>query len=211
MIITLRELLSTNLFSNSHLLTGKACLDSKVTSIGVIDGPTGYMYTKPGMLVLTSGYFISVEDTAINLELINKLAACEVAGLAIKPENFKDQQIPQYLVSQADMLNFPLIDLQSNLAFRDFITFFDTNLYCRGAKSFIEKDEIVIMFRRCIKSQSLPGLAKQLHQLSGLNVSVLFEQKKFSYPIEHSNKAFSQKISDSINKIHILNCNNKLN
>jgi purine catabolism regulator len=203
MIITLRELLSANLFLNSELLAGKSMLDNKVTSLIIIDGPSGYKYTEPGMLVMTSGYFLSMEDTSTQLDLIRKLAECGVVGMAIKPNYFKDHQIPQHLVFQADMLNFPLVALRSDSQFRNFVVFFDTNVYCRGSKSFIKKDDIISIFSRCINSKSLSGLAKQLHQLSGLNVTVLFEQKKLSYPAEHTNDIFSQKIADFSSKNHI--------
>jgi purine catabolism regulator len=203
MIVTLRELLSAHIFLNSELLAGEAGLDRNVTSIIIIDGPSGYKYTEPNMLVMTSGYFLSQEDTTTQLDLIKKLAEREVAGIAIKSNYFKNNKIPQHLISQADMLNFPLITLGSDSRFRNFAVFFDTSLYCRGPKSFMKKEDISSMFIKSLSSESLPGLAKQLHHLSGLNVTVLFEQKILSYPTEQTNDSFSQKIAGFSSKNHI--------
>lgn len=204
MIITLRELLSAKIFMNCEPATGEIGLDHKVTSLIILDGPSGYKYTLPDMLVITSGYFLSMENTTMQLELIKNLAACGVAGMAIKPNYFKDYKIPQPIVDQAKMLDFPIIILQNNLpSFRDILVFFDTSLYCRGSKSFINKEDLPTMFSQCINSESLPGLIKQLHMLSGLNVTTLFDQKKITYPSEHANDVFSRKISDFSNQIHI--------
>lgn len=205
MKFTLRDLLSAKIFLNLELVAGKAGLDRNVTSLIVIDGPGGYKYTEPNMLVITSGYFLSLEDTAAQLELIEKLTACGVTGMMIKPFYFKDSQIPQPLIDQAEILNFPLIVLHTDSpSFREIIKLFETSLFCRGSNSFIQKEDIPNVFNYCINSESIPGLAKQLHTLSGLCVTTLFEQNIFSYPTENVNDVFSQKIADFSSQKHII-------
>jgi sugar diacid utilization regulator len=196
MEVTLRELLAASQFLHSEPIAGRAGLDHRVTSLIVLDSPDGYKFTEPDMLVVTSGYFLSNENAAAQLDLIKNLAARGVSGMAIKTSHFKDNQIPQHLVSQAETLDFPLIILLENsYSFRDLLTFFDTSLYCRGMNTFIRKDEFPIKFIQCLKSENIPGLAKQLSQLLGRNVTVLFDQMVVTYPAEHTNDVFPQKIA----------------
>ncbi len=196
MIVTLRELLSAKIFTDAEPIVGEAAMDNKVSSLIILDSPNGYKFTEPNMLIISSGYFLSTEDTAGQRDLIKNLAAQRVAGLMIKPTHFKDYQIPQALITQAEISNLPFIILWNNsFSYRDFINFFDTHIYCRDSKSFLKKEDLPTQFSQCINAHSLPGLAKQLHLLSGHNVTALFSQQNVSYPAEHINSLFSQKVT----------------
>jgi purine catabolism regulator len=196
MIVTLRELLTAPIFSNSEPLAGKGGLDSNVTSLFALDGPAGYTYTEPDMLVVTSGYFLSKEDEGTQVDLIEKLAARGVAGMAIKTRYFEDDRIPQALISRAESLNFPLIALSNSASsFRDFFTFFYANLYCRGLKSFLKREDFPIMFIQCIKAKSILGLSEKLSLLLERTVAVLFDQIVHTFPSECADSEFTQKIS----------------
>jgi purine catabolism regulator len=205
MEITLRELLTANILQSAMPGVGASGLDNKVTSLCVIDSPTGYSYINDHELVITSGYFISLEDEESQVDLIERLVEKGAAGMILKTLYFSDRTIPRGIVERATVLGFPIIILPDYYAsHRSLITFFDNNVYCHGTKSFMNKSELLGRFILCLKSGNLPGLARQLHQLTGLDVTILFDQKSFVSSSDSLSNGFPEQVCDFIRQKQLI-------
>ncbi|MDR2491957.1 MAG: PucR family transcriptional regulator ligand-binding domain-containing protein [Coriobacteriales bacterium] len=203
MEVTLRALLSANKLQLAVPLAGLSGLERRVSSICVLDSPTGYIYVHNNELVITSGYFIANEQIGSQADLIDNLVERGASGMLIKSLYFKDHEVPESIICRADALGFPVIGLPDYYSsHRELIAFFDSSVYCQGLESFMNKADLLSRFRSSIKLNSLPGLAKLLYQLGGKNVTILFNMCCVTFPSTSESSAFSQQISSFTSQRH---------
>lgn len=115
--LSIEEMLKLSVFSNTKILGGLPGLTNVVSNVNVMEVPDILDWTRPGELLLTTGY--SIRDNASAQErLIPSLAERKLAGLAIKPKRYISK-IPDIMIQQANTYNFPLLELPYEVSFSD--------------------------------------------------------------------------------------------
>lgn len=203
MVVTLRQLLTADIFRSSEVIAGEQGLDHKVSALNILDALSGYEYAKSDMLLIASRFFFAL-GTNKQVEMLERLAEIGVSGLALKPKYFGGT-IPKDLCVKAAELKFPLIALMNDeAAYRDFFVFFDTCLYCHGIGGFVKREDLSSQLIRQIHTYSLLGLAKLLHKFSGCGLTILFDQECCFFPPEEGNTEFGQMVSDFSSRHHMM-------
>ena len=114
--IYLGDLLSSNIFSNYQVLSGKTFLNKEVEKIAILETPDFEKYVQSKSLILTTLYPIK-SDLPLFKKLIQVLAQKEVAGLVVKLKRYVDI-IPEDIVQRCEQAHLPLItiDYDANLS-----------------------------------------------------------------------------------------------
>ncbi|WP_027090913.1 PucR family transcriptional regulator [Cohnella thermotolerans] len=117
MHLTVEQALSIYPLSEGRLIAGKSGSRRIVKSVNVMDAPDITDWIKEGEMLFTTAYLIKdrPEEAA---DLLYKLDQCGCSGLGIKLGRFWSA-IPEPLVSRADELGFPLIELPYQFTFSD--------------------------------------------------------------------------------------------
>ncbi|WP_379155460.1 PucR family transcriptional regulator [Paenibacillus sp. sgz5001063] len=117
MHLTVEEALSIYPLSEAKLIAGSKGKHRVIKSINVMDAPDISDWIKEGEMLLTTAYLIkdNLEDASALLQTLNRRGS---AGLGIKLGRFWDA-VPEKLVAEAEMLNFPLIELPFQFTFSD--------------------------------------------------------------------------------------------
>jgi len=117
MHLTVEEALSIYPLSEAKLVAGSKGKHRIVKSINVMDAPDISDWIKEGEMLLTTAYLIkdNLEEASALLQTLNRRGA---AGLGIKLGRFWDA-LPEELVTEAELLSFPLIELPFQFTFSD--------------------------------------------------------------------------------------------
>lgn len=112
----LSDLLSSNIFSNYQVLSGKSFLNKEVEKISLLETPDFEKYIQSKTLILTTLYPIK-SDLALFKKLIQVLSQKEVAGLVVKLKRYIEV-IPEAIVQRCEQVHLPLItiDYDANLS-----------------------------------------------------------------------------------------------
>lgn len=115
-MVTIREALDLPSLSTSKLVAGKSGVDNFIEWVHIVDikGAT-FAYDHKGILLLTTGNGL-VDEPESQQELIPKLVQEEYAGLIWGIGHVFDK-IPENVISQANALNFPVIEAPKDLLF----------------------------------------------------------------------------------------------
>jgi purine catabolism regulator len=105
--------------NQARLVAGRGGIDHVVRSVNVMEVPDILDWVKPDELLLTTAYPLR-EDPAALLQLVPRLAAHGLAGMAIKPTRYIGS-IPAAMIEDADRLDFPLIELPAPASFNEII------------------------------------------------------------------------------------------
>ena len=108
-MITLKELLAVPRFSDLMLLTKKSDTNTPVSHIEITETPDIANYTSSNTLLLTTAMVYKDNQQDLK-QLIDSLAAINVAGLAIKIGRFITTIDPE-IIAYADKKKFPLIQI----------------------------------------------------------------------------------------------------
>ncbi|ANE47647.1 PucR family transcriptional regulator [Paenibacillus swuensis] len=117
MHLTVEQALSVYPLSQGKLVAGAAGVNRIVKSINVMDAPDISEWIKEGEMLFTTAYLIKDNpDDAVNLlQQLNKGGS---SGLGIKLGRFWES-IPEDLITCADRMGFPLIELPYPFTFSD--------------------------------------------------------------------------------------------
>ncbi|WP_151732869.1 PucR family transcriptional regulator ['Paenibacillus yunnanensis' Narsing Rao et al. 2020] len=117
MHLTVEEALSIYPLSEARLIAGSKGKHRIIKSINVMDAPDISDWIKEGEMLLTTAYLIkdNLEDASA---LLRKLERRGSAALGIKLGRFWNA-VPEQLVAEAELLNFPLIELPFEFTFSD--------------------------------------------------------------------------------------------
>src|SRR5258706_4457838 len=105
--------------AQARLVAGRGGIDRVVRSVNVMEVPDILDWVKPDELLLTTAYPLR-EDPAALLQLVPRLAAHGLAGMAIKPTRYIGS-IPAAMIEDADRLGYPLIELPPPASFNEII------------------------------------------------------------------------------------------
>ena len=111
--VSLREILTADVFRDHRLYAGRNGLDHLVRRITVSDIPDALEWLAGGELVCTTGYILSKNPEAQESWLMTA-AGRGAAAIVIKPDRFLGL-IPPQMVDVADKLDLPLIGIPNNI------------------------------------------------------------------------------------------------
>ncbi|WP_071461406.1 PucR family transcriptional regulator [Bacillus massilinigeriensis] len=118
--ITLKNAMKLGKFSECELVTGHNGLHKEIEQVTVMEVPNTVKWLKGGELLLTSLFSIK-DDMDAQRNLIPSLNNAGVTAIAIKPLSFLNC-IPDNLLQQAKLLNFPVIKIPEHVSYLDIST-----------------------------------------------------------------------------------------
>jgi purine catabolism regulator len=118
--IPLREVLALPTLSDARVIAGRDGTDRRVRSVNVMEVPDIVEWVTADELLLTTAYPLR-DDRAALAELVPRLVARGLAGMAIKPTRYI-RDIPQSMIDDAERLAFPLIELPPSASFNEIIS-----------------------------------------------------------------------------------------
>src|SRR5262245_22011649 len=115
--LRVREVLEAPCLANARVLAGQAGLDRLVQRLNVMEVPDILPWVKPHELLLTTGYPLRDDPTAL-VRLVAELDDRGLAALAIKLHRYLDE-VPEGLLAEADRRAFPVIEFPQGVGFDD--------------------------------------------------------------------------------------------
>lgn len=117
MHLTVEEALFIYPLSEAKLIAGSKGKHRIVKSINVMDAPDISDWIKEGEMLLTTAYLIkdNLEGASALLQTLNRRGS---SALGIKLGRFWNE-VPEQLIAEAELLNFPLIQLPFEFTFSD--------------------------------------------------------------------------------------------
>lgn len=165
---TIGNLLNSKPFHDAELVAGSSGLDNRISTINVIDAPSGIRYVNKGTLAITSGYQW-LNDPNTQEQILRDMVDHGAAGLAVKPQVFQNR-VPDNLRILADDLSFPIIFLSERLSYAEFISFFQNNFYSKNLDRFIRVELVHEQFMKLVEKRDLAGIAKVFHDYTGKEI-----------------------------------------
>lgn len=117
--ITVQDALRIEPLTGARVAAGGRGLGRIIRHVNVMEVPDILDWVREGELLLTTAFSIK-DDPAAQARLIPALAELGLAGLAIKPKRYL-QEIPGFMVQQADEWGFPLLELPPEVSFSEII------------------------------------------------------------------------------------------
>lgn len=111
-MVSIKEILSLERFSNFKLINKSADLSREVTSVDITETPDVKDYTSQDTLLLTTAMNFKDNQRSL-INFINELDSVPVAALGIKLSRFL-HTIDKEVIEHADKLGFPLIEIPEN-------------------------------------------------------------------------------------------------
>ena len=119
-VLHVGELLSLPVLRGARVLAGHRGLDHEVTNVNVMEVPDIEAYVHPGEVLLTTLYPLR-DDLAGVADLVRRLHAATLSALVVRLGRYVDH-IPAAAVEAADELGFPIIVVDTHIAFNDVIS-----------------------------------------------------------------------------------------
>lgn len=154
----MRNLIEDQAFQDIEVLSGHDGLDNYVKTVNVMEVPDVINWVSDGELILTTAYSIR-EDIEMLNELIPRLKAKNVAGMAIKIKRYVEE-IPASVIETSNAHGFPLLNLPIDVAFGDLMAKVLTKILNRQTDLLIEMDN----FNNNVKDIMLRG--GDLHEIT---------------------------------------------
>ena len=118
MSLTIQDLLQQKIFSGVTLAAGAKRTRNKILWVNIMEIPDTPNSVQPGELLLTTGYGLDQEE--LYQSFIPELARRGVSGIAIQA-GYYINNIPTYILNQADALDFPVLLVPKELTFSEFL------------------------------------------------------------------------------------------
>lgn len=115
---TVEEILRLPAFGGCLVRGGHAGLSLSVLGANTSDVPDYTRWVSQGELLITTGFAIAGDEQALS-RLLPTAKRCGLSGVCIKPGRYLPRELPSWLVSQADELALPLIELPAAVRFSD--------------------------------------------------------------------------------------------
>ncbi|HMA59251.1 MAG TPA: PucR family transcriptional regulator ligand-binding domain-containing protein [Halanaerobiales bacterium] len=117
--ITMADALKLEKMKEVEILAGKDGLERHITKVNIMEVPDILDWVKEGELLFTTLYSIKDDEKALK-NLIPNLAQKNLAGLGIKPGRYINE-IPSFMIEQAELHNFPLLKIPYDYSYSVFI------------------------------------------------------------------------------------------
>lgn len=115
--LPLREVLTVPALSGYRIAAGAGGLDRMVRRMNVMEVPDILPWVKPNEFLLTTAYPFR-DDPAQLTGLLPALAERDLSGLGVKLGRYLDE-LPTDLITAADRLDFPVVELASHVRYDD--------------------------------------------------------------------------------------------
>lgn len=197
MMISLKDLLGTDFFSNSKILAGEKGINRKVSSVTVIDAPEGVKWLKGGELALTTAYSIR-DDEKKQVEMIEELVKANSSGLGIKLR-YLNNTIPEKMKIKADKLGFTIFQVDEAYSWLDIISFImlETDVQGKNLTSNIRKEYKEKLLRDLLESK-IDSYEEAFHKLKALGLDL--HKENYVFLIKTSYKEKMNNLSDEVSK-----------
>jgi purine catabolism regulator len=119
-VLHVAELLSLPVLRGARVLAGHRGLDREVAGVNVMEVPDIEAYVHPGEVLLTTLYPLR-DDLDEVADLVRRLHAAALSALVVRVGRYVDH-IPAAAVDAADELGFPIIVVDTHIAFNDVIS-----------------------------------------------------------------------------------------
>jgi purine catabolism regulator len=119
-VLHVGELLSLPVLRGARVLAGHRGLDREVTNVNVMEVPDIEAYVHPGEVLLTTLYPLR-DDLAGVADLVRRLHAAALSALVVRLGRYVDH-VPAAAVEAADELGFPIVVVDTHIAFNDVIS-----------------------------------------------------------------------------------------
>lgn len=117
--ITVQEALSLSALAGARLVAGLLGADRVIRSVNMMEVPDIARFVRAGELLVTTAYPIHRDEDALS-GLVPMLSQNGLAGLAVKPGRYLEN-LPRRVLSVADHLRFPIIELPESASFNDIL------------------------------------------------------------------------------------------
>lgn len=169
--ITLKKLLTLEIFSGAKILGGAGGLSKRITKVNVMEVPDILEWVTEGEFLLTTAYSIK-DNINVLLELIPKLNTKGVVGLGIKVGRYVSE-LPTDVIKLADELGFPIIEVPFCISHTDIISGILTEVINDQMNMLIKingfnREVMNIM----MKGGSLKEIAGKLHENIGNSLAI---------------------------------------
>jgi purine catabolism regulator len=172
MAITVDAILKLPIFETTKLLGGSQGIDREVSSANIAGSPDVGNWLRPNQLLLTTGYHFKDDPEGL-IPFIHKLNQNQCSGLAIKTKRYIDT-LPDHLIHEADLLNFPLIELPNNMLLGDVIIQILENVLNENQLELQKTFEVHTRFSNLfLKGASMSDIAQTLASLIKGSVLIL--------------------------------------
>jgi purine catabolism regulator len=173
MQLTLREALTlAEPLRKARVVAGERGLDNVVGSVNVMEVPDIIDWVHPGELLVSTFYPLRDDKAAVE-SLIPQLAEKGLAGLAVTPESYIDE-LPKSMVSDANRLGFPLIELPPRVSFVDIIQPLTSKILDLQADELQQSDAILRRFLDLVLvGGDYSDIAQVISEVTGCPVSIV--------------------------------------
>lgn len=179
------DALRTSQLSHGTVVAGQAMLDNEVTWVHVIDHPDIESWTRPGQLLLTTGYHWPKTDQAAS-NLVKALHARGLSGVVLAVPKFLDH-FPGSSIQAAEELGLPLIEIPWEVPFSDITYSLHCNILDQQAQAIARAQEIHSeLTRAALEGSGLQDLASTVGRLLGRTISFCDFDRRILGSYRHS-------------------------
>ncbi|WP_090117431.1 PucR family transcriptional regulator [Cohnella sp. OV330] len=180
MHLTVEQALAVYPLSEGKLIAGGAGRSRVVKSVNVMDAPDIADWIKEGEMLFTTAYLIK-DDPEEATAFLHKLHQRGASGLGIKLGRFWTS-VPEALVSKADELGFPLIELPYAFTFSDQMNGL-FNAEMRKSTGVLQDvlDKQVRLMRFALRSDHVRELFETVSEVIGDPIAVIGSRGQIVY------------------------------
>ncbi len=113
----IKDLIFADSLKGIRLVAGETKSDNKIRNVNIIDNPDSYDWLKSGDFILTTGYIFKDNPKQL-ITVLDNLAKINCAGLGFKVRRYFES-IPDELISHANKLNVPVIEIPIKYSLSD--------------------------------------------------------------------------------------------
>ncbi|WP_423188489.1 PucR family transcriptional regulator [Alkalibacterium sp. f15] len=206
--VTMQEILKLDNFQNVDVVAGHDGLNNDIENVYVMEVPDISAYVNEGGLLFTTLYPIVDNKTAMK-NFIPELKKLGLAGVAIKVGRYVEE-IPAYMLEQADDLSLPVLQLPSTSNFSFLLNDILTELLGKKTKELEFRESISSKLHTLLLSGAdIKDLLSYVSVVTSMDIIIISEQLKF-VEASSSDSSVNFKVMDdkfyvkSINKIEFL-------
>jgi purine catabolism regulator len=176
--VTLNEILKLESFQEVTVAAGYNGLNNHIENVYVMEVPDISAYVDQGGLLFTTLYPI-VDDPSAMENFIPELKKLGLAGVAIKVGRYI-QEIPTYMLKQADELSFPLLRLPSSSNFSLLSNDILTELLGKKTKELEFRESISSKLHTLLLSGAdIKDLLSYVSVVTSMDIVIISEQLKY--------------------------------
>ena len=201
--ITVREVLKLPALNTGVLVAGEQGMDNKIMSVNVMEVPDVSYFVKPFDMLITTTYPIKNDSHSL-ATLIPKLVENNVSALFIVPEYYNDV-IPEWMVEQAEQLNFPLVKMPKGTSFNEVINPVLEEILNRRAVKLQKNIELQNKFINIVlKGESLNEVLNVITSVQKIHSSVYSANLHLLAQSDSTSYQDEERIINSIEEIYSL-------